>query len=138
MLDQETKPTGTEDYFLLVAGYPSDDTYLVDKDHLYGILEALPREIGMNTIQAPVVLEATNNPGLEGYVPIDESNITISTYTNHFRFVASIHSCSAFHYPAVIDFLSRAFHTEKVSYRYLCESEFAPWMVGQEELAATL
>jgi S-adenosylmethionine/arginine decarboxylase-like enzyme len=115
------------DCFLLATGYLPDANSLVDKDFLYRVLEELPKKIQMNTIQKPTVLEATNNPGLEGYVPIDESNITISTYTNHPRFVACVHSCSDFNYQDVLKFLMESFQTNKITYSYLHEADFAPW-----------
>lgn len=119
--------SGTVDYFLLAAGYLTDVDRLVDKEFLYQVLEELPQRIQMNAIQKPIVLEATNNPGLEGYVPIDESNITISTYTNKYRFVASIHSCASFRYADVIEYLMEAFQTSDVTYHYISETDFDTW-----------
>ena len=112
------------DCFLLVTGYPENPKSLVDKAFINKTLEEIPKIIGMNTIRDPVVLEASNNPGLEGYVPIDESNITISTYTNDSRFVACIHSCKHFDFEKVVDYLNLRFSTIRIAVKYVNEHDF--------------
>ncbi len=112
------------DVFLLVRGSGVELSKLVDKQFLYRVLEGLPNAIGMQPIQPPLVLEAHNNPGLEGYVPIDASNITISTYTQQPRFVAAIHSCREFPADAMLAHLQEIFGATEITYRYILESEF--------------
>src|SRR3989338_8060746 len=81
------------DFFLIYVGLGSENRFLT-KPLLKKILRRLPPMMGMTAIRAPLVSEAKNNPGLEGYIPIDTSNITISTYTTGKpRVVACIHSC---------------------------------------------
>ena len=72
---------------------------------------------------SPKMLVANNNPGLEGYVPIDQSNITISTYTNRPIFVASIHSCSQFDYKAILAYLKNVYQPKSLRYKYITETD---------------
>ena len=111
------------DQFLLCTGFCPDSRLLTDKSLLKSVLKNLPQIIGMNAIREPIVSEAKNNPGLEGYVPIDASNITISTYTNNPRIVASVHSCNEFDYKKVIDYLKEKYDCS-VKFLSLRESEF--------------
>ena len=99
----------TGDVFLLVSGCVRARGRLTDASDLRAILRELPPLVGMRALHEPVVHVATNNPGLEGYVPIDLSNITVSTYTNPPRVVACIHSCQGFEVEAALDFIKNAF-----------------------------
>ncbi len=103
------------DYFLLLSGEPTDAAVLTDSALLQSVLEDFPGIIDMHRLCAPVVTVAENNPGLEGYVAIDASNITISTYvTSPLRIVACIHSCRPFASEGVIEHLRRAFGLTKI------------------------
>ncbi len=110
--------------FLLVSGICEKITFLTDKKLLSNVLRDIPKIIGMNVLRNPIISEAHNNPGLEGYVPIDESNVTISTYTKNARFVACIHSCKYFNIHSVVNYLKKKFSCHKVRFLICYESEF--------------
>jgi len=112
------------DAFLLITGEVESIKLLTDKQLLRETLQSLPNIIHMNTITEPIISEAANNPGLEGYIAIDESNITISTYTDTPRFVACIHSCNDFNYTKVTTFLKKQFQCKKINLLYVHESDF--------------
>lgn len=99
------------DIFLLITGYYKDVNLSTNQELLYNVLKKLPGKIGMNAIIKPVISEAGNTSGLEGYVsgyvPVDISNITISTYPN--RIVACVHSCKDFNPKKVLDFLKESY-----------------------------
>lgn len=113
-----------KDSFLLCTGFCVDKKILTDKIFLSDILKSLPKIIGMNMIRKPLISEAKNAPGLEGYVPIDVSNITISTYIDNPKFVACIHSCKEFDYKSVIDYLKNKFRCRDMKFLYFHESDF--------------
>jgi hypothetical protein len=54
---------------------------------------------------------------------IDQSNITISTYTNRPIFVASIHSCSQFDYKAILAYLKNVYQPKSLRYKYITETD---------------
>ena len=112
------------DMFLLISGNTLRHEKLTDQKFLYKVLKNLPLLIGMNTIRKPLVSVANNNPGLEGYVPIDESNITISTYTNAPRIVACIHSCNEFDAQKVVNYLKKEFVCSEIKFLIIRESDF--------------
>lgn len=111
------------DTFLLLTGSCKEVGLLKNQELLYNVLEQLPKIINMNTIRKPIISVAKNNPGLEGYVPIDASNITISTYTDSLRIVACIHSCNNFDYKRVIDYLENEYRCN-IKSLYCHESDF--------------
>ncbi len=111
------------DSFLLVTGTCEDVEMLVNEEYLFSILKELPQKIGMKALLEPKITIARNNPGLEGYIPIDTSNITISTYTNH-RIVACIHSCNDFKYSDILNFLKEKYGCSEMKYLYFRESDF--------------
>lgn len=97
--------SNTGDIFLIVVAAVARPEFLVDEHRLHVTLREIARRIGMNPITDSSVLAASNNPGLEGYLAIDTSNITISTYTAPLRLVACVHSCRMFDSRAVISCL---------------------------------
>jgi len=112
------------DKFLLIKGVCVDEKLLTDKILLSEILRNLPSVINMNPIREPIISQAKNNPGLEGYVPIDESNITISTYTNDVKFVACVHSCKDFDSQKILDYLKKKFQCKDIRFLSCHESDF--------------
>jgi S-adenosylmethionine/arginine decarboxylase-like enzyme len=102
------------DFFLLASGRTQAEEKLVDESHLRNVLRKIPSLIEMSAIFEPVVHVATNNPGLEGYVPIDLSNITVSTYTDPPRVVVCVHSCQQFATQPVLDYIKQAFACELI------------------------
>lgn len=112
------------DSFLLVTGTCEDVEMLVNEEYLFSILKELPQKIGMKALLEPKITIAKNNPGLEGYIPIDMSNITISTYTNNHRIVACIHSCKDFKYDDILNYLKENFRCSKMNYLFCQESDF--------------
>src|SRR4051812_27461657 len=93
----------TGDIFLLISGLTKNSDLLTNEAHLLAVLSQMPGLIGMNALCEPFIIVASNNPGLEGYVPIDMSNITISTYTENPRVLVCVHSCQTFNTEVVLD-----------------------------------
>jgi len=120
----KNKYSGRGDPFLLITGDCSNPKLLTDKVFLSNILKNLPKIIGMNAIRKPIISKAKNAPGLEGYVPIDVSNITISTYIDNPRFVACIHSCKDFDCNKVLDYFKKKFNSKNIKFLHLHESDF--------------
>lgn len=118
-----TPDDSTGDVFLIVTASVPRVELLTDTHVLADTLRGLVQQIGMNPIAEPQVLTATNNPGLEGYIPIDASNITISTYTHIPRIVLAIHSCRDFEQAKVIAFIKQRYECEALRYRVVLENE---------------
>lgn len=112
------------DQFLLCTGFCLNTKILTDKSFLKSIFKNLPQIIGMNAIREPIISEAKNNPGLEGYVPVDTSNITISTYANNPRFVACVHSCNEFDYEKVLAYLKKKYDCSDMKFLSCRETDF--------------
>jgi S-adenosylmethionine/arginine decarboxylase-like enzyme len=112
------------DFFLLLVGKSLDINLLEDEELLSEILRLLPIEINMKPIREPIISGAIGNPGLEGYVPIDTSNITISTYTETKRLVVCIHSCKEFDYMKVISIFRKKYQLQDLHFLKLDESKF--------------
>lgn len=112
------------DVFLLASGRTWDVNLLVDEAHLRAVLRRLPGLIGMNFLRDPLITVADNNPGLEGYVPIDMSNITISTYTEDPRVLICVHSCQPFDAEAVLSFVRESYRCDEMRSLLVKEVEF--------------
>lgn len=97
----------TEDQFetetfgihLMLDGYDADPDLLADRHGLYRMLAALPEELGMHQIAAPLVVEVgpknRKDPGgLSGFVLIAESHISFHTFPAR-RFVTiDVYTCN--------------------------------------------
>lgn len=116
------------DVFLLLSGACNELELLRSKSLLEEVLSRLPPMIGMNAISLPVVTTANDNPGLEGYIAIDTSNITVSTYVESPRIVICVHSCKPFDGDKIRTFLTAAYKCESFKWRWVHESE-----LGQHE-----
>ena len=114
----------SDDLFLLLTARCSDESLLTDENSLIALLGTLVDAIDMKPLQTPYVCAAVNNPGLEAYVPIDASNITISTYTIHPRMVICIHSCRRFSSVAVISVLTEIYGCYEIKHCLCRESEW--------------
>lgn len=112
------------DVFLLASGFTEDSKLLRDEAHLRAVLCRMPGLIGMNFLRDPLITIASNNPGLEGYVPIDLSNITISTYTDNPRVVLCVHSCQHFNAEVVLNFVRESFRCKEIRSLFAAEVEF--------------
>ncbi len=112
------------DAFLLVTGDSPNLDLLIDTTLLSNVLKTLPTAVNMHALIEPIITEAYANPGLEGYVAIDASKITISTYTINPRFVADVHSCNDFDYHSVLAYLKRKFCSRNIAFLYCHESDF--------------
>jgi len=111
------------DVFLLVSGDVEEADLLTNGQLVEQTLRGILSLIGMNAISAPLVFQAKNNPGLEGYIPIDASNITISTYLDPPRIVACVHSCNAFDKGAAVRYLKAQFRCGEIRFRWITEQE---------------
>lgn len=111
------------DVFLILTGVVRRVELLTDIGLLQSTLQGLVTHIGMHAINEAQVVAAVNNPGLEGYIPIDASNITISTYTSTPRLVACLHSCRPFDHEKVIAYITARYECVKCTYRVVRESE---------------
>jgi S-adenosylmethionine/arginine decarboxylase-like enzyme len=114
----------TGDVFLLASGLTKDSELLTNEAHLRAVLSRMPGLIGMNFLRDPLITIANNNPGLEGYVPIDMSNITISTYTENPRVLVCVHSCQPFNTKVVLDFVRDSFQCREIRSLIVKEMEF--------------
>jgi hypothetical protein len=113
-----------EDVFLLVSAQTCRPELLTDIRHVATVLEEIPRLIGMRPIGHPQVLRAENNPGLEAYIPLDLSSITISTYVNPARIVIVIHSCRGFDHELALEHVRESFACLKIRSHYCSEAHF--------------
>lgn len=111
-----------QDNFLLISGKCKDLELLTNQTALARTLNNLPSLIGMRALREPIISEAPNNPGLEGYVPIDTSNITISTYTQEQKVVACIHSCREFEWEIALNYLKKEYSLTDPRFLFFDES----------------
>lgn len=114
----------TDDCFLLLTARCSNARILTDEGRLADLLTRLVEAIDMNPLKTPAVTQAFNNPGLEAYVPIDDSNITVSTYTNSERIVICIHSCKPFETARIVRTLTEVADCSQIRQQLCRESEF--------------
>lgn len=112
------------DRFLLLTGYCNNIRKLTDEKILSSIMINLPKIINTKVVKEPIITTMYNEPGLEGYIVMDTSNITISTYTLTQKLVAAIHSCKNFKYEKVIDYLKENFELNNIKFLYCLESDF--------------
>lgn len=87
---------------LMIDGYVAADgemaTAMTDPNHLEGLLQALPLEMGMHPICAPVVVEVGANchkdpGGLSGFVMIAESHISFHTFPARGFVTIDLYTC---------------------------------------------
>lgn len=104
------------DLLLIFSGQASSESSLYDEAALEQVLLTLPSLLGMKALRSPVVTAAISNPGLEGYVPIDTSNITISTYSSSRMVIGCLHSCREFDGDRAIEFLAESFGITRLNY----------------------
>lgn len=119
----ENEESPGNDVFLLLAGVVDSPDTILDEGLLLELLATLPAEIGMNALSEPIIAVARGNPGLEGYVPIDMSNITVSTYDNNNRVVACIHSCREFDFTKALSIFRQFYQCSKIQYRLVLETD---------------
>jgi hypothetical protein len=115
----------SDETFLLFIGVCEDAGLLMDQGLLGAVLMRLPELVGMQIIREPVVGIARGNPGLEGYVPIDTSNITLSTYTCGNRIVGCIHSCRRFDIDPILTYIRNQYVCTRLAYKLVSENEMA-------------
>jgi len=115
------------DRFLLASGRTLAKARLSDAKLLRLALSKMAGLIGMKPLRQPVVTRAYGNPGLEGYVPIDASNITISTYTREPRVVLCVHSCRSFDIAELLEYLRECFECVEIRSASAVEEDFHPW-----------
>ncbi len=120
---------------LMIDGYDADGPLMTDATALRGLLEALPGEMGMHAICAPVVVSVGPNchkdpGGLSGFVMIAESHISFHTFPGR-RFVTiDLYTCqTGLDRQGTIDRLRRAFrlgdadvHVQERGLRYPAEN----------------
>lgn len=101
MIGPTGDPIETETFglHLMLDGYDADPTLLADRPGLYRLLAALPEELGMHQIAAPLVVEVgpknRKDPGgLSGFVLVAESHISFHTFPAR-RFVTiDVYTCN--------------------------------------------
>ncbi len=115
-----------KNYFISIIGFSKNEKLLSDKKLISTILKNLVEIADMKATREPVITKIENEPGLEGYIPIDTSNITISTFLLTRSIVAGIHTCKNFDYKKVIIYLKDSFDLENVKFFYYTDSDFRP------------
>ena len=100
---------------LMIDGYCASGPLMTDAVALRGLLDALPAEMGMHAICAPVVVEVGPNclkdpGGLSGFVMIAESHISFHTFPGRGFVTIDLYTCqSGLDREATVDRLLRAF-----------------------------
>ena len=100
---------------LMIDGYSGSGPLMTDAVALRGLLDALPAEMGMHAICAPVVVEVGPNclkdpGGLSGFVMIAESHISFHTFPGRGFVTIDLYTCqSGLDREATVDRLLRAF-----------------------------
>ena len=120
---------------LMIDGYSASGPLMTDEGALRGLLGALPAEMGMHAICAPVVVEVGPNchkdpGGLSGFVMIAESHISFHTFPGRGFVTIDLYTCqSDLDRTATIDRLLRAFrlvdaevHVQERGLRYPAEN----------------
>ncbi|MCU0903126.1 MAG: S-adenosylmethionine decarboxylase [Tabrizicola sp.] len=142
-------PTPQQEPFgvhLMIDGYDADGPLMTDAVALRDLLAALPPEMGMHAISAPLVVSVGPNchkdpGGLSGFVMIAESHISFHTFPGR-RFVTiDLYTCqTGLDRQATIDRLLRAFrvtdadvHVQERGLRYPAEN-IAPDLVASRTL----
>ena len=82
----------------MLDGYGADKSLLTDKEALTNILHTIPAEMGMHTINEPVVVEVgeknRKDPGgVSGFVMIAESHISFHTFPKRGFITIDVYTC---------------------------------------------
>lgn len=83
---------------LMLDGYGASPALLADADRLRGLLDRLPREMGMHPISAPLVVAVgpknRKDPGgLSGFVMIAESHLSFHTFPSRGFVTIDVYTC---------------------------------------------
>lgn len=75
-------------------------------EDVFQMLEILPGKIGMNELTKPYVVKGADyNPGYTGFVIIEQSHISIHTFTNSDLVAIDVYSCKDFDEEIVLKFI---------------------------------
>jgi S-adenosylmethionine decarboxylase len=137
MIDLSSIATKTEPFgvHLMIDGYRADGPLMTDAGALRALLEALPGEMGMHAICAPVVVSVGPNchkdpGGLSGFVMIAESHISFHTFPGRGFVTIDLYTCqTGLNRQRTIDRLLGAFqltdadvHVQERGLRYPAEN----------------
>ena len=93
-----------------------DGKKLVDNKFIYNLLNSLPKQISMQNIILPYVVEwkdkFANTPGLSVFVIIAESHISVHTFPEQNYVFFDIFSCRNFKTHSIIDYLKKQFGSD--------------------------
>lgn len=102
---------------LLIFGHQGD--IHITKKELEDFLVKLSNLLNLNILLGPLVEEGTTRPGMTGVVVIEESHITVHTFTDHpSEFWLDILSCKSFDPQEVIDLFKDRFNFKKIDIKH--------------------
>lgn len=87
---------------------------LKDRKAIRIALEKIAFIIEMKTLVDPVVVKGRTLPGVSGFVIIEESHISIHTFTDKNYLNIDVFSCKPFDPDKVIEFIKEYFELEKI------------------------
>ena len=102
---------------LLIFGHEGD--IHITKKEMKDFLVELSELLNLNILLGPLVTDGTVKPGMTGVLVIEESHITVHTFTDHpNEFWLDILSCKPFDQQEVIDFFTDRFNFKKISIKH--------------------
>jgi S-adenosylmethionine decarboxylase len=108
-----------------IDGYGGDPELLNNKELVSFLLSDLPKNLGMNTLSAPMVVSAPDNGikdpgGWSGFVIIAESHISVHTFPKR-RFVsADVYTCkNGINIQQVINYFTETFKLSDIETNFI-------------------
>lgn len=93
----------------IILDFESEKKYLNNKSFLLRTLIALPKKINMKILKGPIIVEGTKRPGYTGFVIIEESHISIHTFTDKLTANIDIFSCKDLDVKKVVEYIKKKF-----------------------------
>ena len=94
---------------LIIDAFNVDSKTLYNKKLIKTILKEIPSKINMHTLTKPKVIKATpkkwDTGGLNGFIILSESNISIHTYPNEGKFYFDLFLCKEFDVNIAVNYL---------------------------------
>lgn len=109
-----------ERYHLTVDGFDCDPRKLASMDLVFDTLKEIPEKLKMTPWTVPYVVKgAPTNPGYSGFVIIEQSHISIHTFTAQNYVAIDIFSCKPFDKQYILKYLESRFGIKKTKVHFI-------------------
>lgn len=110
-------------YHLTVDGFDCDTEKLSSMDLVFDVLKELPEKVNMKPWTVPYVVKgAETNPGYSGFIIIEQSHISIHTFSAENYVAIDLFSCKNFDKDWVLNYLKEKFGFKDAQVHFLAPS----------------